>query len=228
MDNYWKEHFNQNALKFPDSPLKQVQATVNGEALDALQCSLMTGAIVSNLQLKADDRVVDLCCGNGYFTQQIASRCAFVDGVDFSEVLIQNARLHYASSNITYHVGDVGALDDSLLQKASKVYMCYALQHLEVDSVERLLSQIARTPGCSRVFISGIPDLENIRRFYDTDEKMAFHQQRLAEGRPHIGHWWSWGDLEALARRAGLVPERITQPQEQFSSHYRFDCVLLK
>lgn len=228
MDNYWKEHFNQNALKFPDSPLKQVQATVNGEALDAQQCALMTDAIVTHLQLTVDDHVVDLCCGNGYFTRQVASRCALVDGVDFSDVLVQNARLHHAGPNITYHVGDVGALDESLLHKASKVYMCYALQHLEVAAVERLLHQIARAPVCSRAFISGIPDLENIRRFYDTDEKMAFHRQRLAEGRPHIGHWWSWTDLERLARRAGLVPERIAQPPEQFSSHYRFDCILVK
>ncbi len=119
MDNCLKEYFNQNSLKFPDSSLKQVQATANGEGLDAQQCALMTDAIVANLQLKADDCVVDLCCGNGCVTQQVASRCAFVDGVDFSDVLIQNARLHHASPNITYHVAPGCSFRASPMSKTS-------------------------------------------------------------------------------------------------------------
>lgn len=224
--DFWKDHFNSTALRFPDSPLKQVQATVNGEELNSLQCALMERAILESLSVTGTDRLIDLCCGNGFFTQRIAAHCAQIDGVDFSENLIATAALRNTLTNVTYQVGDVGSLRDDFFAAADKVYMCYALQHLSIDAWTRLLRQVASAPACRLFFVSGIPDKDRLTAFYDTPEKLAFHHQREEAGTPHIGKWWSGPEFAAVAADCGWQAQHIAQPSEQFSSHYRFDALL--
>ena len=226
MTNYWQDHFNANALKFPDSPLKQVEATVHGRELNQIQLNLIINAVSSNLALSDSDQVADLCCGNGLITQVIAQRCKQVDGVDFSENLINNAREVHFANNIDYSVSDVSVLPDAFFARHNKGYMCYAVQHLSIAGVETVLRQIARHKQLSTFFISGIPDIAKLAAFYDNDEKMAFYQKREAMGEPHLGKWWDQTELASLVNSTGMRFQLVPQPAELFSSHYRFDCLI--
>ncbi|MFZ2308967.1 MAG: class I SAM-dependent methyltransferase [Rhodoferax sp.] len=226
MNEYWKEHFNANALKFPDSPLKQVAATVYGREVDRTQLNLIVDAIVENLALVDTDHVADFCCGNGVITKEIAARVRFVDGVDFSENLVRNACAIHAAPNIKYSVSDVAALPDTFFAVPNKGYMCYAVQHLSDAAVKTLLDQIAAQEQWTSFFISGIPDIRKLSAFYDTDEKMAFYCKREASGEPHLGKWWSHTEMEMLAKDAGLDIQFVPQPPQLYSAHYRFDCLI--
>jgi ubiquinone/menaquinone biosynthesis C-methylase UbiE len=57
-------------------------------------------------------RVLDVGCGNGFTTEKIAQQHpdAEIDGVDFSEDMINEAYTHHSGRNITYSVGDVLSL----------------------------------------------------------------------------------------------------------------------
>ncbi len=226
MTDYWKDRYNANALKFPDSPLKQVEATLYGREVEQAQLDLMVDAIVNNLALTPTDQVADLCCGNGLMTQVIAKHCRRVEGVDFSENLIANARALHGASNIEYAVSDVAALPDTFFARPNKGYMCYAIQHLSYEGVETILRQIARHKQWTTFFISGIPDKANLAAFYDTDEKMAFYQKKEALGEPHLGKWWEHAELEALVSRTGMHFQLVAQPAALYTSHYRFDCLI--
>ncbi len=226
MTDYWKDRYNANALKFPDSPLKQVEATVYGREVDQTQLDLIINAILTNLAISGADQVADLCCGNGLMTKVIAQHCGTVDGVDFSENLITNARARHAANNIEYSVSDVAALPDTFFAQHNKGYMCYAVQHLSYAGVETILQQIARHKNWTTFFISGIPDKGKLAAFYDSDEKMAFYQQKELAGEPHLGKWWDQSELESLVNRTGMACQLVPQPAALFTSHYRFDCLI--
>ena len=226
MNEYWKDHFNANALKFPDSPLKQVEATVYGREVDRTQLDLIVNAISTSLSLSPIDQAADLCCGNGVITKEIATLCRHVDGVDFSENLIANARATHASLNIDYSVSDVAMLPDEFFKRPNKAYMCYAVQHLSATAVGALLKKISQYGHLTSFFISGIPDIEKLDVFYDTKEKMAFYRMKEAAGEPHLGKWWSPSELKSLADDAGLDFQLVPQPPSLFTSHYRFDCLV--
>ncbi|MAE65172.1 MAG: hypothetical protein CMJ18_12950 [Phycisphaeraceae bacterium] len=58
-------------------------------------------------------RPLDLGCGNGYFSREMATRGAAVTGVDLSPRMIDHARRIEAENplGITYHVSDAAHLD---------------------------------------------------------------------------------------------------------------------
>lgn len=226
MNEYWKDYFNANAVKFPDSPLKQVAATVYGREVDRTQLDLIINAISTNLALSPTDQIADLCCGNGVITKEIATLCRHVDGVDFSENLIANARAVHAALNIEYSVSDVAMLPNAFFARPNKGYMCYAVQHLSAIAVGALLRQICKHSQLTSFFISGIPDIEKLSVFYDTDEKMAFYRMKEAAGEPHIGKWWSPSEMASLANDAGMDFQLVQQPPTLFTAHYRFDCLI--
>src|SRR5205823_3827311 len=64
--------------------------------------------------LNPTQRVIDIGCGNGFTTRQIASFVGEVIGVDYSEEMIKRASASpHSSSNMTFNVCDVTKLDAS-------------------------------------------------------------------------------------------------------------------
>ncbi|WP_133152758.1 class I SAM-dependent methyltransferase, partial [Vibrio sp. 10N.261.52.A1] len=100
--NYWLKHFNSNVSKSPENLLKQVGKTVNGVEVEQSQINLIVDTICSELNLNEQSRVVDLCCGNGLLTVEVARHCNSVIGVDYSINLINVASHVNSGDNITY------------------------------------------------------------------------------------------------------------------------------
>ncbi|MEQ1743125.1 MAG: hypothetical protein ABL869_11600, partial [Candidatus Nitrotoga sp.] len=88
MNSYWKNHYDSISKQFDGSLLKQVGKTVNGQEIPELQVKLIVENTTNVLRLKAKDSVVDLCCGNGLITRQLAPLVEKVVGVDFTHGLI--------------------------------------------------------------------------------------------------------------------------------------------
>src|SRR6266478_1785849 len=57
-------------------------------------------------------RVLDVGCGNGYFTREVARRGARVTGIDISPRMIEHAKRHESTAplGVEYHVLDAAAL----------------------------------------------------------------------------------------------------------------------
>lgn len=224
MDNYWLDHYEKLAGNFVNQPLKQVGKTVNGMDVSPDQIQLIVNKIARVLDLNGSDTLVDLCCGNGVLTTQLAKMSGKVIGVDFSSGLLGTARSISASENIEYLQMDVTCLSQTIVNRASKYSMYEALQHLSPDDFDRLLSRIGGRREQIMLLVGGVPDLSRLRYFYVSEESYHFYQERERSGNPHLGRWWTQDEMVQAAARNGYIVKIIPQPSDLYTSHYRFDA----
>jgi SAM-dependent methyltransferase len=225
MNHYWLNHYETSAAEFGSQPLKQVGKTVNGVDVSFEQVKLIVDNIARVLELNASDTLVDLCCGNGVLTTQLARISGMVIGVDFSSGLLDAARSDSASKNIKYLQMDVTDLSETIIDRASKYSMYEAMQHLSPEDFDRLLSRIGGRCGAIKLLVGGVPDLNCLRCFYITDKDYRFYQQREKSGTPHLGRWWTKDEMAQAAARNGYIVKIIPQPPGLYTSHYRFDAL---
>jgi trans-aconitate methyltransferase len=228
MNNLWKDYYNLNVIKFRYSLYKQVGKTVNGIAVDDKQLKWITQNIISKLRLCQTDEVIDLCCGNGLITRDIAESASKIIGVDFSCGLIETAKSKSSAENITYVESDVLNLTDDFFKQASKYYMYEALQHFCMERTRMLLKKVSCRKGPVLFFIGSVPDKEKLWHYYDTVEKKEFYLKRERENKPHMGRWWKRDELESVATQYGFKAHFCFQPPSFYTAYYRFDCLLEK
>lgn len=226
MNDYWRSHFDAISKQFDGALLKQVGKTVNGREISERQVQAIIEGIANVLQLSAEDTLVDLCCGNGLITRQLASRVRRVIGVDFTPGLIETAKRNNSSPNIEYINSDVLGLAPQSFLGLKKVVMYEALQHFSCEGFSKLLYGLCNLEAGSRVFIGSIPNKENLNVYYDTEEKYAFYMQREREGRPHIGRWWLMEEIEQLVPACNFKITFLPQKPTLYTAYYRFDVLL--
>jgi len=114
--------------------------------------------LLGRLDLRAHDSVVDLGCGDGAVTAEIAHRVpdGFVCGVDSSPDMIAYARSTYSSSkipNLAFHHQDISSL--SLPEKFDVAFSNAALHWVQDQAA--LLTQLATclNPGARVCFSCG-------------------------------------------------------------------------
>lgn len=226
MENYWKNHYDENARKFSDSPLRQVDRTVQGAELSETQMSLTIEAVKSALKLCEGDRVADLCCGNGIITNAIAKDVHSVLAVDFSEGLIAHATNCAARLNIHYVVADVTELEPSFFNSINKIYIRDSVSCMSSAALSKLLHNLVKTVSVDAIYIAGIPDADKLGTYYDNDEKMRYYRDGEKSGKPHIGAWWSRQQMKFLINNSGWSADFIPQDIALASAFYRYDCLI--
>ena len=63
--------------------------------------------------------------------------------------------------------------------------------------------------------------------FYDTPRRWSDYERGEAEGTEPIGHWWERDELTALCSELGLTCEPCDQATALYTSHYRFDAMIV-
>lgn len=228
MKNYWKNHYDSISKQFDGSLLKQVGKTVNGREIAEIQVQLIVENAANVLQLNVKDSVVDLCCGNGLITRQLAPLVEKVVGVDFTQGLIDTAKRYNAFYNIEYVNSDVLSLDSEYFLGLKKIVMYEALQHFSEQQFGILLDELKNLAAGSLVFFGSIPNREKLSAYYDTEKKFAFYMQCENEGRPHIGRWWLMDEIERLVSTRCFKLTFLPQEPALYTAYYRFDVLLEK
>lgn len=228
MRSYWENHYDHSSVKYGDELLKQVGKTVNGVDIAEDQVELIVESTASILELNRDDVLIDLCCGNGILTKRLAHRVERVLGVDFSSGLIQEAKRHSHAENIIYLQNDVLGLPNSIFSGKRKVLMYEALQHFSESGLHSLMQALDGLDPGSTILFGSIPDKRKLRTYYDTDEKYSFFLQREAEGRPHMGMWWTDEDILRITAKTSFEAHVLPQVPALYTSHYRFNTLLKK
>src|SRR3989338_1558919 len=85
-----------------------------------------------------DDFVLDIGCGNGANSYDVANRAKKVIGIDFNKNNIESARKRYQRSNLEFIVGD--ATTYHLNQPVDKIILSNVLEHIKhrVEFLQKL------------------------------------------------------------------------------------------
>ncbi len=228
MNSYWKNHYDSISKTSDGSLLKQVSKTVNGQDVAISQINLIVENITNVLQLNTSDTIIDLCCGNGLITRQLAPLVKNINGVDFSSSLIDIANKFKSFPSITYITSGVLNLTPQYFSGSTKIVMYEALQHFSFHQMEKLTEKLSCLETGALIFFGSIPDKSKLKNFYDTDEKYAFFLEHESEGRPHMGRWWTIEEIEHLASAYGFTTKPLRQDSLLYTSHYRFDVLFEK
>ena len=207
--------------------------------------------IIEKLEIGRDDKVLDVCCGNGLVTSIIAKNCREIDGVDFSAVLIAQANELSKADNASYQEGDAGTVDE-LFEPHSfdKIYISVAFQYFNEELGRRVIQNLSRLvrPG-GKILLTDIPDrgrktyhkaralmrlvgIGDGGRFSGLAERYRYAKRQLLnairrdKGENLIGWWWRRDDLAKQAANVGLECTILDIPKHLPHHYYRFDALL--
>ncbi len=150
----------------------------------------------------AGTRALDLGCGQGWFSRQLAERGARVIGIDLSSAQIANARRHEAARplGITYHLLDAASIADRWPAASfDLVTACMALQDTPDAGPILAASRRVLTPGGKMAFsivhpIASSPVHEWVRD--ERGAKGAMGIDRYFDSGPFVLNW----TMERLTR----------------------------
>jgi cyclopropane fatty-acyl-phospholipid synthase-like methyltransferase len=212
-----------------DDLWRQVRRTVNGKPVSEEQIAMIVQAIRTKLQLRPDDIMLDLACGNGALGSYLIDACAMIHGVDWSEYLIGVANSRFAVSDRTTFLVDDAAHyveNEPDPTRFTKV-LCYGSfsYFSEADAVRVLTGLARRFVKVERVFVGNLPDAARADRFYPTGKDYC---KELQDHSAPIGIWRSESELRDLGSMAGWNLEVTIMPSDFYAAHYRFDAVLTR
>jgi SAM-dependent methyltransferase len=205
----------------------QVKRTVNGKPVPEEQIQLIVDAVDRGLELRKEDVLLDLCCGNGALSRLLFARCEGGKGVDFSETLIEIAQRNFAVPPAqTYECGDVVSyVDGEAAPERFNKALCYGsfslLPHDKAAMLLRILRE--RFVNLRSFFIGNLPDKSKMHEFFRPE---AYSPGVEDDPDSLIGIWRTEAEFAALAGGAGWSVRFQRMPQHFYAAKYRFDAVL--
>jgi cyclopropane fatty-acyl-phospholipid synthase-like methyltransferase len=210
----------------PDDFWGQVRRTVNGRPVSDDQIKMIVDTIISSLNLKPDDTLLDIACGNGALSHLLFDSCPDYLGVDLSEYLISVAKANFEALP-HYQFMQQGAAEyvraELRAERFSKV-LCYGSfsYFSEADAAEVLCTLFEKFGNVRSVFIGNLPDKDRAAEFYKKQPDV----KELADCCSQIGIWRTRNEFSQLANEAGWQVKFLTMPDGFFSSYYRYDALL--
>lgn len=227
----WKKYWSSRPKNVDKTDyLKQVEKTVKGQPISDLQFQLIVSQICQELHLQADSIVLDLCCGNGLITKELATQCKSVVGIDFSQPLLEIANRDHRPMNVLYQCMNILELDKmppSVSSPFNKVLMYEALQHFSKQDLITILRKTLQLSSKICIMLFGsVPDLARKWEFYNTPKRRLMYVVRRLSGREAIGTWWDKEFIRRTCKQLDLLCEFKEQRKELHTSHYRFDVLI--
>ncbi|RMG72728.1 MAG: class I SAM-dependent methyltransferase, partial [Bacteroidetes bacterium] len=162
----WRQYWHERATEA--DPYRQVARTGGRVPIDAALMTRMNARLVELLDLQPEDRLLDLCCGNGMVTRALAAHCAETVGVDLAPGQIARAQAGPAQPGLRFQVGDVTRLGELGLAPFDKINLHFSFQYLERPAQGRAalrgMRDLLRPGGC--ILIGEVPDLARLAAFY--------------------------------------------------------------
>ena len=129
--------------------------------VDATQASKISNPLFESYefarnQFGANDRVLDIACGDGYGCRIMAKHVGAVLGVDINEPLVAANQQNNTVANISYDVDDCFALSlaDGAVTGATAMEL---IEHLPVDQVDHFVGEVRRVVAPGGSFICSTP-----------------------------------------------------------------------
>ena len=234
MSNYWNNFFASYGpaiAKNEDDLFLQAGHTVNKRPISIEDFHRTVIRLQNSLALAPSDLLLDLCCGNGLFTAEMAAYAKSVIGVDFVAGSIATGKHWKPRINITYVVGDATAPISDLAGTAmpNKILMHHSLAYFKPEQLESILANILRHLG-GRTFsflCSNIPNSSLKSYFYNTPQRFETHvrNERFApDTNDGLGRWWDRHEIEQICSQLGLSVTISDQLGDL--ANYRMDALI--
>jgi len=236
--NHWKEFFQNYRIvdiKGDIDLLYQVGYTVERKPISNEMFYFIIESIEKQLQLSASDTLLDLCCGNGVVTYELAKKVKSVIAVDFSKPYIENAKKFKNAENIEYFHGDV--TDFRKITEVtggklySKVLLYYAIAYIEPNDFENILLFLKKmiTPDASIMLGSVLDNHRKWNYFNTIKRKLAYLiEYKLLDKDIGLGRWWTKTEIANISRKCEFSCLFADQDPILHTAHYRFDVILKK
>lgn len=200
---------------------RQVRRTINGEPVSQAQIELIVKQVCLGLDLRTDDGLLDIGCGNGALTALFKTHVFDILGVDYSTYLIEVAQEYFATSHMKFMPLSIEKLMTTELQNSFSKGLLYGVSsYLSDELLTELIAWYMRNPK-SRLFIGNIRDIAHANQFYK--EKKT--EQELSDHTTSIGKWRSPVWYEQLANSLGVDLIFMKMPPGFYLSDYYFDAV---
>jgi SAM-dependent methyltransferase len=211
----------------PDDFWGQVGRTVHGKPVSEQQIGMIVDAIKSGLDLRKNDCMLDIACGNGALSNLLFAACGELFGCDFSEYLISIAKKNFAKPPV-FDFAVSGAAEYVRAEMAPERFtkaLCYgSFAYFSFDDASATLSGLAmRFPNIRTVYIGNLPDRDLAHLFYKDGRD---YEKELSDNTAQIGIWRSRKEFEQLAAATGWSAQFHTMPSDFYSAHYRYDAIL--
>ncbi len=215
----WENYWNQSA-KVRDR-LAQVGRVNCDREIAVPQAA---GRILKLLEIKTDEQILDVCCGNGLITDYIFQKGFDISGVDFSAMMIENAKRN--NQHIKYFKQDAFALQ--LGEQFNKIFIAFSFQYFNsYDKGKIVITNLIKhaKPG-ALLLLTDIPDKSKWNVFYNSFLKKLFFVKQKITGSQIMGKFWNQTELQSICESLGVKGEVIQQPADLPYSHYRFDYLI--
>jgi len=111
------------------------------------QAELILPNVLRLVQLRNSDAILDLACGQGFFSREFAKTAATVTGIDLSPRLIAAAKKH-SPKTIIYHVASADAIPMIKDHSQNAVVIVLAIQNIKnINGVFAECQRVLRPGG---------------------------------------------------------------------------------
>ena len=228
MSEYWKNFWDQHVETVSNNPFVQVGRTLHGQPMSEAMFKRITTHVLEALSLEPSHRILDICCGNGLLSMEIAQHCQHVTGIDFSKKLVEDLQAK-SPENVT------GIACDALKAQFEpatfdRILLAAALQHFTHSEVISLFQSVSSWLKPGGIFLlTDIPDASRMWNFFDSEERQDAYFQSTLDGASIMGTWFDSTWLQKLARHTGFSQSQpLNQPDDYWYAHYRMDFVCYK
>jgi SAM-dependent methyltransferase len=208
----------------------QVMRNPHGRSVGDDQIAMIIQAISTGLDIRLNDALLDLCCGNGAISDPIFARCQGGVGVDLAPYLIEVAVENFQKApGRVYRLSDVeeyvATSEDA--SRFTKVLFYGAFQNLSEQKARNVLTPLRhRFDNIGRIFIGNLPDLDRAAEFFREFRPDCPPLEHLKRHDTLGGIWRTEREVEQLMAECGWRCEITRMPPGYYAAHCRFDATL--
>lgn len=225
--NYWID-FWENHGRDSKGKNKQFQVlrTLDKKPISEELWDFTKNFINDKFSILPQDKVLDLCSGNGLFSNYFVSKGATVVSVDTSKDLLNEIKdiknietIHSDIRNVHFEP-----------RTFDKIFLYAGIQYLDNKEALILLKNCFDwlKPG-GLIYIGDIPDLNKQWEFYNTLERQQVYFNNLLNNISIVGNWFLRSWFENLTYYLGFEKGiYVEQDKRLIYSKYRFDFLFKK
>ena len=222
-ENFWNVHSNNSSNEFFEVGRSSNKKDVSKEDINSI-----ANYINEKLELNTHDNLLDVCCGNGLLSFELANKVHRITGIDISETLLIKARLRNNFQNVTFIKGNALEASEILDQKFDKILLYFSFQYF--DSFKKgaqVISQLKKLLNPNGIILLGdIPDADRLGVYFPTFKSKLRRAGQLILGRETMGKFWSSSELNKICKKLDLKGQCLKQPKRFLYQHYRFDYII--